>query len=284
MVESQMLNRFTVPKIMGLTHILWQFLLFGIPLFFLGLLSFRTYEMGLPVGKLTLANYQKLLEEPLLYKSLVNTIVIGITVSLISTLLALIAIIRVWEFKSPIMRNIIFFACAIVFFIGLIPRTFVFQYLLSEQGPLSVGWKSLGWGTFPFQLYTFGGLVLGYLPVFVPLSVLILFIARKEILQEYVHVAKELGSSNFTIQYEIILPLMKTSIFISLILIFLLTIADVVIIVLIGGTKLYSVSSLIIDYIKIDDWGMAASASFIFLFFILIFLYLVSKTFLKRMS
>ncbi len=273
-----------VPKIMGSIHILWQSVLFGIPLLFLVILSFKRYEMGLPVGEPTLYNYQRLFEGHLLYISLSNTIILGIAVSIISTLLALLAVIGAWSFKRTVIRNILLFACAMVFFIGLVPRSFVFQYLLSEQAPLSKCWDFLGLGIFPFQLYTWGGLVLGYLPVFVPLSIIILFIARKEISQEFEHVAKELGASKIKIQYDIIIPLLKSSISISMILVFLLTIADVVVIDLIGGAKVYSVSSLILDFIKIDDWGMAASASFVFLLFILVFLYLISFAFQKKIS
>lgn len=277
-----MTNKQAIQTTMGSIHLAWQVILFGVPLFFLGLLSFKQFDMGLPGNSLTISNYHRLLQASLFFKSLLNTFWLGFIVSLIATCTALVAVLCAWNLKWPVIRNTLLYACAIVFFIGLIPRTFVFQYLLSDTGPFSTSWQLAGFSRFPFQLYSFPGVVMGYLPVFIPLSVIILFIARKEIREEYIHAARELGAGPFTIQYSIIVPLLKSSIQISLVLVFLLTIADVVVIDLIGGSKIYTVSLLIIDYIKIDDWGMAAAASFIFLLVVLLFLFGISKLFYKK--
>ena len=275
-------NKRLIQNTMGFIHIVWQVVLFGAPLYFLGLLSFKHYNMGLPDASLTINNYQLLFTDSLFYKAILNTFALGIIVSVISTFLALIAVISAFNLKQKTIRNTLLYACAVVFFIGLIPRTFVFQYLLSDQGPFSASWHLAGLKTFPFRLYTFAGVVMGYLPVFVPLSIIILFIARKEVPRNYIQAAKELGAGNRNIQFDIVIPLIKSSLLISLVLVFLLTIADVIVIDLIGGSRIYSVSSLIIDYIKIDDWGMAAAVSFVFLFSVLLFLYLISKIFLKK--
>ena len=122
---------------MGAVHLVWQVVLFGVPLFLLGLLSFKQYDMGYPGDSFTVSNYHRLFNTPFFYRSLISTFGLGLIVSLVATFISLMAVICAWNLKFQVIRNTLLYACAIVFFIGLIPRTFVFQYLLSDLGPFS---------------------------------------------------------------------------------------------------------------------------------------------------
>ena len=193
--------RLSLRGTMGLTHIVWQLVLFGIPFLFLAIISCKKYDMGLPGDGLTLYNYRQLFHTSLFFTALKNTFLLGITVAGISTVLGLLFVCVAWSFKSLWIRHLIVFTSFIVFFTGLIPRTFVVQYLLSEACPLNGACSSsTGLRIIPFQLYSFSGLVAAYTFMFVPVSIIVLFISRSEILEEYIQAAKDLGAPFFKIQ------------------------------------------------------------------------------------
>nr|VFK20260.1 MAG: Binding-protein-dependent transport system inner membrane component [Candidatus Kentron sp. LPFa]VFK34292.1 MAG: Binding-protein-dependent transport system inner membrane component [Candidatus Kentron sp. LPFa] len=156
----------------------------------------------------------------------------------------------------------------VLFFAGLIPRIFAFQFLLSGNGPLSSVWSFIG-AEDGAVLYTPLGILLGYLTVYVPLCLMILYAARRAVPQDHILAAKDLGASWRRIQYSIVIPAMKPGIIVALILPFIVSLGDVIVPDLIGGSQVYTATAMILDFVKIDDWGSAAAVG-VFLLFVTI--------------
>jgi len=88
----------------------------------------------------------------------------------------------------------------LLFLAGLILRIFAFQFLLSGNAPLSSVWFFIG-ASDGAVLYTPLGILLGYLTVYVPLCLMILYAARRAVPQDHILAAKDLGASWRRIQY-----------------------------------------------------------------------------------
>jgi len=270
---------FKVNKVIkwGLPHILWQILFFLIPLLFLFSLSLKTYSLGSPLPGYTFNNYKILLIDSPFIISIAKSLSLAVTVSILTTVLGLVSILGLWRISNNKIRNILVFTCSIVFFIGVIPRTFSLSLLLSEYGPFHYFLNQLHIPTMGIELYNINGLIIAYISIFVPLSLLFLFISRSKVSEDLIQSANEFGTNWVQNQLFVVIPLMSSAIKLSLILIFILTFADVTVIDLIGGSHIYTVSYMVIDYVKIDDWGMGAATAFLMLLIIIVFIAVFSK-------
>jgi ABC-type spermidine/putrescine transport system permease subunit I len=248
-----------------LPHLVWQAVFFAGPVAFLLLASFRHYQLGQPTRSLTLTNYRLLLFSSPFVGALVKTMLLASVVSVLATAIAFAAIIGAWSINNVRLRTLIIMGSALVFFAGVIPRTYVLEFLLSEQGPLVRIWSFVGTHMSAFVLYSTSGIIVAYLPLLLPLSIAILYVSRRDVPIVYIDAAVDLGASWLTIQRRIVLPSMKPGIVVSLILTFILVAGDVVVVDLIGGSQTYTASTQILDYVKIDDWGSAAAASVVLL-------------------
>nr|VFJ57592.1 MAG: hypothetical protein BECKDK2373B_GA0170837_106719 [Candidatus Kentron sp. DK] len=59
---------------------------------------------------------------------------------------------------------------------------------------------------------------------------------------------------------------MKPGIIVALILPFIVSLGDVIVPGLIGGSQVYTATAMIVDFVKIDDWGSAAAVGVFLLF------------------
>jgi ABC-type spermidine/putrescine transport system permease subunit I len=213
----------------------------------------------------TLSNYGSLLFSSPFLGALVKTLLLASSVSVLATVIALAAVIGAWSITNVRLRSLIVIGCALVFFAGVIPRTYALEFLLSEQGPLVHISSFVGIRMSAFVLYSTSGIMAAYLPILLPLCIAILYVARRDVPVMYVDAAVDLGARWLTIQQHIVLPSMRPGIVVSLILTFILVTGDVVVVDLIGGAQTYTAATQILDYVKIDDWGSAAAASVVLL-------------------
>jgi spermidine/putrescine transport system permease protein len=249
----------------ALPHVLWQTVFFSGPLAFLFLASLRRYELGRPRPGLTLINYRSLFVSSPFLGALGKSLILAVGVSILSMAMALAAILGAWLIENVKLRMVILTGSALVFFAGVIPRTYVLEFLLSDRGLLGRAWSMLNITPGTFALYSTSGIIAAYLPILLPLCIAILYVSRRDVPSSYVDAATDLGAGWLTIQRRVIIPVMKPGIVISLVLTFILVAGDVVVVDLVGGAQTYTASTQIIDYVKVDDWGSAAAASVVLL-------------------
>jgi len=268
----------------GLPHILWQILFFLIPLVLLFILSLKTYTLGSPLPGYSLSNYKFLFSESPFLKALLNSLFLAFLVSILTSLLALFGVLGLWRIRQSKIRYLLLFVCTLVFFVGIIPRTFSLSLILSNYGPIHFYLQKFYIPSLGFELYSYNGLILAYVSVFVPLSMIVLFISRSKINIDYIDAAQEFGASWLRKQFLVVIPLMRSSIKLSVILIFILTFADINIIDLIGGSRVYTASYMVIDFVKIDNWGIGAATAFLMLLSVLIVLGLFIKLLAREIN
>jgi len=246
----------------GLFHMLWLLVFFGIPLLLLIFNSLKKYEYGQFKPGLTIDNYKNLLFDSPFPGALYITLILALTVSLLSTLIALGTIISAWLLSKKV-RNAILLGCTLVFFAGVTQRAFALEFVFSDRGLLGLLLQHPDGST--SLLYSNAGVVLAYLPILLPLCIAVLYVARKEVSTIFEDAAVDLGAEWQSVQIRVVIPLMKPGIIVSLILPFILVVGDVVVVDLIGGAQVFTSAMQIIDYTKIDDWGTGGAASVILL-------------------
>lgn len=266
-------NRMKNRTIYGLVHIIWEVVLFGIPLIYLVYISFKNYNNGQCTDGFTFNNYSYLLLTSPFRNSLFNTIVISISVSVLITIVSMVMVILLWNINNTKIRDSIVFGCFVVFFAGVIPRAFALEFIYSPNGIMSL-FKFVGLTISRIPLlYSYAGIILAYFPILLPLSIAVLYVARKEVLQIYIDAANDLGASYFATHRLVLLPLMRPGIIISLVLSFIWVMGDVIITDFIGGSRVYTAALQIVDYVKIDDWGSGAAAAVVLLVIVCLVLY-----------
>nr|VFJ99021.1 MAG: Binding-protein-dependent transport system inner membrane component [Candidatus Kentron sp. H]VFJ99087.1 MAG: Binding-protein-dependent transport system inner membrane component [Candidatus Kentron sp. H]VFK03836.1 MAG: Binding-protein-dependent transport system inner membrane component [Candidatus Kentron sp. H] len=112
------------------------------------------------------------------------------------------------------------------------------------------------------------------------LYAMILYAARKAVPQDHILVTKDLGASWGRMQVSIVIPSMKPGIIVALILPFIVSLGDVIVPDLIGGAQVYTSTTMILDFVKIDDWGSAAVG--VFLLFVTIAVISVASAVILR--
>ncbi len=253
----------------GVGYCALQAVLFGAPLLFLLRTSLRRYELGIP-GGFGLWNYRSILASTF-PATLVRSLVLGTLVSLLTLVLALAAVEGIHRIQQSRLRILVLTCCAVIFFGGLIPRTFAFEYLLSDQGPLRKSWQILAPAASSL-LYTRQGVVLAYLPILLPLAIIVIYVSRAAVPPALVEAALDLGASRWQTQIRVILPTMQPGLIVGFLLSFLAVVGDTVVVDLVGGSVIYTAANLIFDQAKIDDWGMAAAAAVLLLLCVLLFI------------
>jgi spermidine/putrescine transport system permease protein len=109
-------------------------------------------------------------------------------------------------------------------------------------------------------LYTRTGIVIGYLAILTPFSTAALFVARRQVPAKYLDAGRDLGAGTSELIWSVVIPGMRAGLLVSILLTFLLAFTDVIVTDLVGGARVYTVASAILDYVRINDWGYASSA------------------------
>ena len=254
----------------------FQLVLFWSCLFFLFVMSFETYSGGVVSKKFSVENYIGLFKNQVFIKAAAETVSVAITAAVICTVIAFAYVIVVFESKSRRIRLIAIFLVASVVASGGIARLYSLGFLLSNQGPFWWLWQFLPYAQ-GAPLFTEFGILVGYAALYVPFSAIILFVSRLSVPRSYLDAAADLGAPKLTILRHIILPAMRPGIVISLLLPFLMAVADVLVVDLIGGSAVYSMSSIVLDHVKVNDWGLASATGVLILTGFLVLLLLFGR-------
>lgn len=256
----------------GYVYYLWWIAFFLLPLVITLILSFKEYSLGLPIVGFTIKNYRELFKAPLFLHSFGNSILLSFTVASFSSILGLFMVSYSYSYGAR-TRNFLIGLCSVSFFGGTISKIFGLQIIISHINFLQF-----------FGIYKIQSIVLGQISLILPISVIILALSRSLISEEMLQAAKELGSNLLQTNLFVVFPLMRASIVVSFIISFLLSISDVLVVDIIGGSRIYTTSLLINDYVKIDNWGIGAAATIVFLVILVLFVFFLSKFFIGKGS
>ncbi|MBT9386091.1 ABC transporter permease [Pseudooceanicola sp. CBS1P-1] len=224
---------------------------------FLGIveLSFTDPQPGL-------AQYQKVLTDPLTLSVIARTLRLCILVTLVSVTAAYV-ITLLWVRGSPLVRSLTELCIMIPFWLSILSRAFGWLAMLSNRGLLNSWMKHLGLIDSSLQMTRNEfAVVVGMAHYLIPFAIFPLATAMRNVDERVLTAADGMGASRGRIFWQVFLPMTRSGILGATLLVFVFSIGFYVTPALLGGGQSVLIAELIYLWIfQIPQWGMAAAMS-----------------------
>lgn len=254
----------------------WITVLYIIPLLLIILYSFLTSRLGGGVEwTFTTASYAKLFAfDP--DARLINNFVIiflrtfgwGLLTVLICLLVGYPLAFAIAQ-QKPSTRSLLIFLVIIPFWTNLLVRIYAWKFILNNNGLLNNILQALGMSRIP-MINTPGAVLLGLVYVSLPFMVLPLYASIEKFNYAYVEAAHDLGAKYFQTFVRVFLPLTMPGIVTGSLLVFILTIGQFVVPVILGGGKVMMVGNLLaLQFGSAFDWPFGSAIAMVFILLML---------------
>jgi putative spermidine/putrescine transport system permease protein len=224
---------------------------------------------------LSFANYVHFLGSPDYLKVLWNTLRLGVIVTFLCLLLGYPLAYAMARF-GPRWQRWILVAVISPLMVSVVIRTFAWQVILRNRGPLNDFLIATGIVDSPLRLlFTFTGVVIGLVHVFLPYMVLPLASVIEKMDPKLEEAARSLGANVFRRFFEVVLPLSMPGILAGSMLVFTASVSAYVVPELLGGERVQVVPTMVTQQILILlDWQFGAAMATILIMLTLLVLLL----------
>jgi putative spermidine/putrescine transport system permease protein len=227
----------------------------------------------------TLQNYLRIVTDPLYLGLLTDTLLYAVITAAVCLLLAYPTALHLAGTKSR-LRGLLYAAVLSPLLTGVVIRCFGWIVLLATQGLVNDGLRVLGLGPIPF-LYRPLGVVIALVHVFLPFMILPIMNAMEAIDPRLDEAARTLGASPATVFRRVILPLSMPGVQSGVILVFVLAASAYVIPMLIGGGRVQTMATVIVQQL-LGGFLWPFGAALALVLSVAVVLALVAFTFLTR--
>ena len=241
------------------------------PLAQLFLLSFQA-----PGG--TFAAYTELIESQVFRTVFFNTLELAFFVTLICVLLAYPAAWLLTRVRG-FWLSVALYCVLVPFWISVLVRTFSWMLLLERQGPVNNLLIAVGLTDQPLRLlFNDFGVYLGMVHVLLPYAILPVYSAMLKVDPRLLQASEGLGASGRTTFLRVFLPLTMPGVMAGAAFVFLLALGFFITPALLGGPHNLTAAMLIDTFVNERlVWPLAAAASFILLFMVLVVLLVAAR-------
>jgi putrescine transport system permease protein len=221
--------------------------------------------------KLNLGNYAFLIEDPLYWKSYLNSI----KIAGISTLLCLLlgypmayGIAR----SSPSTRNILLLLVILPFWTSFLLRVYAWIGILKNNGLINNALMSLGMIDQPIQmLQTDFAVYIGIVYSYLPFMILPLYANLEKMDLTLLEAAADLGSRPWESFLKVTLPLSMPGIIAGCLLVFIPAVGEFVIPALLGDPGTLMIGKVLwTEFFNNRDWPVASAVAIALLLFLVI--------------
>ncbi|CAH1659585.1 putative spermidine/putrescine transport system permease protein [Hyphomicrobiales bacterium] len=220
--------------------------------------SFSSTKLYIPI--LTLKNYVDVLTDTYYLLLIVRSIGLGILVTLICILLGFPLALKIAR-SGAAMKSALIALTLSPLLINLVVRSYAWIVLLGDTGLINSWLKAAGIIEAPLPLNgnTFA-VVVGLVHISLPLMVLSLIGILEKIDKSLIDAAESLGASRSRILRKVVLPLSVPGIAAGSLLVFSLAISAFVTPVLLGGSRVSTISTLIYEKFTYSvNWPVGAT-------------------------
>ncbi|WP_214475815.1 ABC transporter permease [Mesorhizobium sp. dw_380] len=210
-------------------------------------------------GEYTVSNYQKVLSSGLTWSALVTTLELSlgtlVACILLGTPLALaLASVR------PRMANMLMVFVMLPLWTSILVRTYGWLVLLRRDGLINAALTGSGLTAEPLPLvYNFTGTLIGMVHYMLPLFLLPVYAAMRDIDANLIRAAASMGATLRQVVRTVILPLSAGGIFSGSIIVLIYTIGFFITPAVLGGGKVNPLSTRIERTLStFQDWGSAS--------------------------
>ncbi|MGW7385579.1 ABC transporter permease [Streptomyces sp. NPDC054794] len=203
-------------------------------------LAFDAVLFLTPLGKLVAASthdhaYQRVLKDPLVSRSLLNTFEISALSTLATVVLGYLLAVVIWR-RGPLARVVLFALVLLPFWTGVLVKNFAWAVLLQDNGLVNTALQGLGLTDAPLALlHNRFAVVVGMVHYLLPYAVFPIFAALAAIDDRLELAARSLGAGEVSVFRRIILPLTVPGVSAAGLLVFIISTGFFITPVVLGG-------------------------------------------------
>jgi putative spermidine/putrescine transport system permease protein/mannopine transport system permease protein len=196
-----------------------------------------------------IGGYRQVLASPLLEPIVVNTLAISTTTTVLAVMLAYICAAAAWR-AAPVPRAIILAFVLLPFWTGVLVKNFAWAVLLQDNGVINNLLQGMGFSGPVTILHTRSAVIIGMVHYVAPYAVLPIFAAMLAIEGRLEQAAASLGATSWRIARHIILPLTLPGVYVSTLLVFIISTGFFITPVVLGGPGDQMVANLVEYYAR----------------------------------
>ncbi|MBG9588391.1 ABC transporter permease [Cytobacillus firmus] len=238
---------------------------FLLPLFFLFITSFKSFDASTGVGnEWTLQNYIKFMSDPFYLGVVWRTVKIALLTTLITIVISYPVAFQISKSKGR-ARNYLTLLVLSPLLISMVIRCYGWVILLSNNGVVNNTLLKLGWIDQPLTLlYTELSVVIGMVHVLFPYMVLSIMGSLEKIDPSVIRASQNLGASSFRTFVSILLPLTLPGVFAGSVMVFSLSVSSFVTPAILGGPQVKVMSYLTYEQVAVMlNWPYGGAIGFL---------------------
>ena len=245
--------------------LIWTLAFFVLPFVVMGAMSFATLEGRNLVWGLSLSNYAELAQKAFLWRAILVSVEITLTVTIVSVVLAY-PLAWIIAFRvPPRWQRLVLLLAILPFWTSYVVRSYAWQLVLAREGIVNQTLMTLGLIADPVTLAnTRLATVTGFVHFFVMLLTLTIYANLVQLSPNYRRAAADLGASALQTFRHVILPLTLPGIVTGAFLTFVLCIGDYITPQILGGNnELVLPQVIMLQLGRRADFPMAAALSLV---------------------
>ncbi|QHK21129.1 ABC transporter permease subunit [Pseudarthrobacter psychrotolerans] len=233
------------------------------------ILAFDVLLFLSPLGKLVGSSftgnaYQRVLEDPLVIRSLVNTLSISLASTIVTVVLGYVIALVLWH-SGTVTRVILFAVVLLPFWTGILVKNFAWAVLLQDNGIVNSFLQAVGLTDAPIELlHNRLAVIIGMVHCLLPYAVFPIFSSLTAIDDRLALAARSLGAREASIFRRITLPLSAPGISAAGLLVFIISTGFFITPVVMGGPGDMMIADQIDYYARqLTDFSGAAALAVI---------------------
>jgi spermidine/putrescine transport system permease protein len=245
--------------------LLWTAAFFVLPFLVMGAMSLATLEGRTLIWGVSFANYAELAEKAFLWRAVLVSVEITLTVTVVSVILAY-PLAWIIAFRvPPRWQRLVLLLTILPFWTSYVVRSYAWLLVLAREGVVNQTMMGMGLISEPITLAnTRFATVTGFVHFFVMLLTLTIYANLIQLSPNYRRAAMDLGASAFQTFRHVILPLTLPGIVTGAFLTFVLCIGDYVTPQILGGNTELTVPQVIMVQLgRRADFPLAAALAIV---------------------
>jgi putative spermidine/putrescine transport system permease protein/mannopine transport system permease protein len=233
------------------------------------ILAFDVVLFLTPLGKLVGSSftgnaYQRALEDPLVVRSLINTLSISLASTIVTVVLGYVIALVLWR-SGTVTRVILFAVVLLPFWTGILVKNFAWAVLLQDNGIVNSFLQAVGLTEAPIELlHNRLAVIIGMVHCLLPYAVFPIFSSLTSIDDRLALAARSLGAKEASIFRRITLPLSAPGISAAGLLVFIISTGFFITPVVMGGPGDMMIANQIDYYARqLTDFSGAAALAVI---------------------
>lgn len=262
--------------------LLWTLAFFVVPFVVMGAMSLATLEGRTLVWGLSLSNYAELAEKAYLWRAIMVSLEITVTVTIVSVVLAYPLAWIIAYRVPPRWQRLALMLAILPFWTSYVVRSYAWLLVLAREGIVNQTLLGLGLIADPITLAnTRFATVTGFVHFFVMLLTLTIYANLLQLSPNYRRAAMDLGANAFQTFRHVILPLTLPGVVTGAFLTFVLCIGDYVTPQILGGNTELTVPQVIMVQLgRRADFPLAAALAIVLMAIVTV-VYLLSARWLR---